>query len=260
MCLEICQSCHVPWKMYKYNFQFETPAKKFANLSATINCLKSPKKQNCNKTSYLLHIRRCFLVVFCPWLFFYDMRTAQPRGHWLHQSPFRQAQTSGLSLQISKFNTEKFQNVFSWVLLLWEIRSLLVVFFSRYLYLKNATSIFLKIDCKYTTIFGTISCLKCVKHSWTQVWNFKLKFFYNLQETTHTVPKIILISPWKSSLSRLKHLTRNFSAFCDRNMCAAQLVNNSYPLTRKSALAVTGSVFMPQFRFFWGECALICFQ
>ena len=133
-------------------------------------------------------------------------------------------------------------------------------FFSRYLYLKNATSILLKIDCKYTTIFGTISCLKCVKHSWTQVWNFKLKFFYNLQETTHTVPKIIWISPWKSSLSRLKHLTRNFSAFCDRNMCAAQLVNNSYPLTRTSALAVTGSVFMPQFRFLGGECALICFQ
>ena len=215
---------------------------------------KAKLQQNFLFTTY----KTLFFSRFLSLALFYDMRTAQPRGHWLHQSRFRQAQTSGLSLQISKFNTEKFQNVISWVL--WAIRSLLVDFFSRYLYLKNATSIFLKIDCKYTNIFGTISCLKCVKHSWTQVWNFKLKFFYNLQETTHTVPKIILISPWKSSLSRLKHLTRNFSAFCDRNMCAAQLVNNSYPLTRTSALAVTGSVFMPQFRFLGGECALICFQ
>ena len=154
----------------------------FSIWSARQNKFLNPQKAKLQQNFLFTTYKTLFFSRFLSLALFMTcaLRTAQPRGHWLHQSPFRQAQTSGLSLQISKFNTEKFQNVISWVL--WAIRSLLVDFFSRYLYLKNATSIFLKIDCKYTTIFGTISCLKCVKHSWTQVWNFKLKFFYNLQD------------------------------------------------------------------------------
>ena len=81
-------------------------------------------------------------------------------------------------------------------------------------------------------------------------------YFYTTIDPLYTVPKIIWISAYILSLSRLKQMQRNMSGFCaqDTVQCTYENKSRTYTVFVWLHSLQTGSVFSLSWRIFSGQC------